>query len=234
LSEAGALARLWRYPVKSLLGEACAAAHFDVRGMEFDRGYAIRGADGKIGSGKNTRRMRQMDGLFRLRAGLANGRPAVTFEDGTRLACDDPGIHAALSRSLGEPVTLVKESEAPHFDAAPVHLVTTGSLAWLRGQLPGVAADERRFRPNLVIDAGGAGPVEAGWVGRTLRIGAQLQLRVIDTTERCRMVTLAQDDLPEDLRVLRAVAQGLDTQFGVYAAVVTPGEARVGDPLRVA
>lgn len=234
MSETGALARLWRYPVKSLLGESCAVAQFDARGMAFDRGYAVRGADGKTGSGKNTRRMRQMDGLFRLRAGLANGRPAVTFEDGARLACDDPGIHAALSRALGEPVTLVKESETPHFDAAPVHIVTTASLAWLRGQLPGVAADERRFRPNLVVDAAGAGPVEAAWVGRTLRIGAHLQLRIIDTTERCRIVTLAQDDLPEDARVLRALAQDLDAQFGVYAEVVTPGEARVGDPLRFA
>ena len=58
MSEAGALARLWRYPVKSLLGESCGDALFNARGMAFDRAFAIRGADGKVGSGKNTRRMR--------------------------------------------------------------------------------------------------------------------------------------------------------------------------------
>lgn len=234
MNEAGAIARLWRYPVKSLLGESCGAARFDARGMEFDRVFAIQGADGKLGSGKNGRRTRQMDGLFRLRAGVLNGRPAVTFEDGTTLACDDPGIHAALSSALQEPVTLVNAGEARHFDAAPVHLVTSASLAWLREHLPEVPADERRFRPNLVIEAAGTAPLEAGWVGRVLRIGAQLQLRVVDTTERCRMVTLAQDDLPADARVLRTVAQGLGAQFGVYAEVVAPGEARAGDRVLLA
>lgn len=234
MSRASSLVRLWRYPVKSLLGESCAAAHFGERGMEHDRAFAIRGADGRIASGKNTRRMRQMEGLFRLRAGLVNGRPSVTFDDGVTIACNDPGIHAALSGALREPVTLVKESGARYFDAAPVHLVTTASLAWLRHRLPEVPSDERRFRPNLVLETDGRGPVEAGWVGRTLRIGGQLQLRVVDTTERCRMVTLAQGDLPEDARVLRAVAQGLDAQFGVYAEVTVPGEARIGDALTFA
>lgn len=234
MSAAGSIARLWRYPVKSLLGERCDAARFDAQGMEHDRVYAVRGADGRIGSGKNTRRMRQMDGLFGLRAGLADGRPSVRFGDGRTIACDDPGISAALSAALLEPVTLVKASDARHFDAAPVHLVTTASLAWLRDRLPEALADERRFRPNLVIEAGGPGAVETAWVGRTLRVGAQLLLRVVDTTERCRMVTLAQDDLPEDARVLRALAQGLDAQFGVYAEVAAPGIARAGDTLAFA
>jgi len=47
------------------------------------------------------------------------------------------------------------------------------------------------------------------------------------------MTTLAQSDLPEDLRVLREIAQQQDALFGVYADVVVPGEVRVGDPVTI-
>jgi MOSC domain-containing protein YiiM len=33
--------------------------------------------------------------------------------------------------------------------------------------------------------------------------------------------------------VLREIAQQQDAQFGVYAEVLVPGEARVGDPVKV-
>ncbi len=234
MSRAGTVARLWRYPVKSLRGEACASARFDASGMEHDRPYAIRGADGRLGSGKSTRRMRQIDGLLGLGGCLAEGRPSLRFADGRLLACDAPQVHAALSAALGEPVTLSAEPREPHVDAAPLHLITTASLAWLRGRLPGSAIDERRFRPNLVLEVAGAEPVEAGWIGRTLRIGEQLWLRIVERTERCRMVTLAQEELPGDAGILRALAQEQEACFGVYAEVAVPGAASAGDPVRFA
>jgi len=216
-----------------MLGEACGSLRVDARGVEGDRLYAVLDAQGKLGSGKTSgRRLVRIDGLFDLRASLVNGMPSVVFPDGRSMSSGDAGIHAALSAALGQPVTLARESGMPHFDSGPIHIVTTASLAWLRQALPDGKVDERRFRPNLLVEAEGMGPVEQQWVGRTLQVG-NLKLRVTDTTERCRMVTLAQGELPEDLRVLREIAQQQDAQFGVYAEVLLPGEVRVGDPVKV-
>jgi len=217
-----------------MLGEACTSLRVNARGVEGDRLYAVRDAEGKLGSGKTSGRLRRIDGLFEFRASSVNGVPSVVFPGGRTMFGDDPGIHAALSVALGAAVTLAKEADVPHFDAEAIHIVTTASLAWLRQALPDALADERRFRPNLLIDAPGAGPVEQEWLGKTLEIGSGVRLRITDPTGRCRMVTLAQGELPEDLRVLREIAQRLDAPFGVYAEVLAPGELRVGDPVRLA
>ena len=158
--------------------------------------------------------------------------PALFFPDGARCRQRRWNPCCAVG-TLGQPVTLARESDIPHFDAEAIHILTTASLAWLRQALPDGKVDERRFRPNLLLDAAGAGPVEQQWHGKTLRVGDQLKLRITDATERCRMVTLAQGELPEDLRVLREIAQRQDAQFGVYAKVLEPGEVRVGDPVRI-
>jgi hypothetical protein len=226
--------QLWRYPVKSMLGEACASLRVDARGVEGDRLYAVHDAEGKFGSGKNTRRLRRIDGLFGLRATSVDGIPAVHFPDGRTISAGDAGIHAALSAALGLTVTLARETQVPHFDSSAIHILTTASLAWLKRALPGVRADERRFRPNLLLDAAGSGPLEQQWIGRTLQVGERLKLRITQPTERCRMVTLGQGELPEDVRVLREIAQQLEAHFGVYAEVLVPGEARVGDPVLLA
>ena len=217
-----------------MLGESCASLRVEARGVEGDRLYAVHDAEGKFGSGKNSSRLRRIDGLFDFRATSVDGVPAVLFPDGRKMLASDAQIHAALSKTLGLPVTLAREGAVAHFDAAPIHILTTASLAWLRQTLPDVQADERRFRPNLLLAAEGSGPLEQQWIGRTLQIGERLTLRITDATERCRMVTLGQSELPEDARVLREIAQQLDAQFGVYAEVLTLGEARVGDPVRLA
>jgi uncharacterized protein YcbX len=231
---AGALSikQLWRYPVKSMLGERCDALRIDVRGAEGDRLYAVRDAEGKLGSGKNSLRKRQIDALFSMQARLANGAPDVQFPDGKVMSGNDPAIHSALSQLFGVPVTLARETQTPHFDAEPIHLVTTASLAWLRNVLPQVPIDERRFRPNLLVETEGEMPVEQDWIGRTLEAGP-VRLQVVDSTERCRMVTLAQSELPEDVRVLREIAQRQEACFGVYARVLAPGTLRVGDAVTI-
>ena len=226
--------QLWRYPVKSMLGETCASLRVDARGVEGDRLYAVRDAEGKLGSGKTSGRLRRIDGLFGFRASSVNGVTSLVFPDGRTMSASDAGIHAALSAALGQAVTLARERDVPHFDSGAIHILSTASLAWLEQAMPDVRADERRFRPSLLLAAEGSGPLEQQWVGRTLSVGEQLKLRITAPTERCRMVTLGQGELPEDVRILREIAQRLDAQFGVYAEVLTPGEARLGDPVRLA
>ena len=225
----GTVTRLWRYPVKSVGGEECERINLNARGVEGDRRYAILDAEGRPGSGKTTRRFRQIDGLLDLRAVCREDVPELTFGDGARMLGSDPRIHTALSAFLKTPVTLAREDEISYLDAGPVHLITTAGLAWLRGSLPDSVIDERRFRPNLVIDASGHTQVERDWIGRTLAIGDAVKLRVTDRTGRCRMVTLPQGGLPHDPRVLGSIIRDADSDFGVYAEVVAPGAIARGD-----
>lgn len=230
----GVVSRLWRYPVKSMPGEPRRQLCLEKRGVEGDRLFAVRDAGGKLGSGKSTRSLRRIDGLMGFRAAYRGETPEIVFPDGRRLSGDDPGIHETLSATLAIPVTLTRESDVSHLDAAPVHLVTTAALAWLKAALPTAKLDPRRFRPNLVVDVAGETPLEHAWVGCTLRVGRDVRIRIVEPTERCRMVTLAQDDLPEDPSILRQIGRDSDLHFGVYADIIVPGEISLGDPVSLA
>jgi uncharacterized protein YcbX len=221
------VARLWRYPVKSMLGEACEGLELDARGALGDRAFAVCDVEGKLGSGKSTRRFRKLDGLFGFSAAAAGDAAEIAFPDGRRRSSDDPGVHAALAEALGVDVRLEREQAVPHHDARAIHIVSTSSLAWLRSLLPDAGIDERRFRPNLVVETGGSGQVERDWIGRILAIDS-VRLKVSEATERCAMVTHAQAELPADQRVLRMLASEAQAEFGVYAEVVTPGRIARG------
>jgi hypothetical protein len=121
-----------------------------------------------------------------------------------------------------------------YYDAYPVHLVTTASLATLH-ERSGLDTDRRRFRPNLVIDTGEArGWLEFEWVGRGLRAGEAV-LAIESKTTRCSMPSRAQPHfgLAEQARLTRALVQHCGRQLGVNARVEREGEVRVGDPVEL-
>jgi uncharacterized protein len=133
------------------------------------------------------------------------------------------------------------------FDYAPLHLVTTATLAHLRTLYPCGQVDARRFRPNLVIEVPdeAQGFVENTWVGQTFQLGQNVRLRVTDPTPRCVVPTLPQGELVEDIGVLRAVAQHNRPSvpalagahlpcLGVYASVEREGVIHLGDAVRLA
>ena len=78
----GVIAALWRYPVKSMLGEECAEVELETRGVRGDRRFAVRGDDGRLGSGKNSRRHRHIEGLFTFRSRYEGEVPEIAFPDG--------------------------------------------------------------------------------------------------------------------------------------------------------
>ncbi len=225
----GTVEQVWRYPVKSLLGERLQVAEVDRRGIVDDRRWALSDHDGKLGSGKSTTRFRAMPGLLALAAKLSDGVPQVDFADGSTLPGDDRRIDARLSDHVGRPVTLTMESDVPHHDEKPIHLVTTASLAWLGAQ-HGHEVDVRRVRPSLVIASTepAVGVPEAGWVGQRLRVGTVL-LEITHETERCVMVTQGQPGIGADPDLLRTIGRVHKLTFGVHADVLEPGRVSVGD-----
>ena len=68
----GSVVSLWRYPVKSMLGEELNAAEVTQRGLLGDRSYAlVDSSDGKVASAKNPRKWPR---LFDFRAALTEPR----------------------------------------------------------------------------------------------------------------------------------------------------------------
>jgi uncharacterized protein YcbX len=186
----------------------------------------------------------------------------ITLPDGTTADGGQADLPALLAPVLGREVALrgaapakpvleeywpdleglthrdaVTDEEMPagtFFDLAPVHLLTTATLDRLRALYPTGRFESRRFRPNIVVAVeGGEGFVENGWVGRTLRLGAEVRLRVTKPCGRCVMITLAQADLPRDVGILQAAVRHNGGHVGVYATVLSGGTIRRGDTVRL-
>ncbi|MFJ2772138.1 MOSC domain-containing protein [Streptomyces sp. NPDC087300] len=219
------------YPVKSMLGVAHERLGFDARGAVGDRLWALRHADGKLSSGKNSRRFRRVPGLLEHRAAYgADGTPFVTAPDGETLRPGDPRI----PERFGEGVELAREGEQSHQDAAAVSLVGTASLRAL-GDLLGDAdpVDVRRLRKNIVVETDEPW-IEEDWVGREITVGGAdgrepLRLRVTGRVARCVMTTQAQTGLPADSRILKTLTAARGMCIGIYADIVTPAPLTLGD-----
>ncbi|HTU21607.1 MAG TPA: MOSC N-terminal beta barrel domain-containing protein [Gemmataceae bacterium] len=121
------------------------------------------------------------------------------------------------------------------FDLAPVHLLTTATLARLSALHPQGRFAVRRFRPNLVVAVEGEPQafVENDWVGRTLLVGSEVRLRIVRPCGRCVMTTLPQADLPHDPGILRTAVQHNSGNVGVYATVLHGGIVQRGDGVRL-
>jgi class 3 adenylate cyclase/uncharacterized protein YcbX len=126
-------------------------------------------------------------------------------------------------------------------DYGSLHLIASVTLDHFQKHYPQGRFDVRRFRPNLVIHSEAPPLIENTWVGRTMAIGDEVVLRVTLPCPRCISVTLAQDDLPRDPGILRAVAEqnmcdlgdfGTLPCAGVYADVIQAGHIRTGDRIR--
>jgi uncharacterized protein YcbX len=163
----GTIRALWRFPVKSMLGEQLEAVDLSEGGIVGDRAYALRDREtGKVASAK----------------------------------------HPKLWPNLRELEPLSR------FDA-------------------------RRFRMNVIVDTPAHGFVENEWLGRTLAIGDDVRIGVALPDPRCVMPSLAQEDLPKDSGILKALARHnrIDVAgarypcAGIYAVAEATGTIRRDD-----
>ena len=114
----GSIVSLWRYPVKSMMGEELNATEVNASGLLGDRAYAlVDGADGKVASAKNPGKWPNM---FHFRAafaepprvGLTAPPVRITMPDGASVHSADPDVHQLLSKALQREVTLRSGSAA--------------------------------------------------------------------------------------------------------------------------
>lgn len=115
----GRVVALWRYPVKSMMGEELNVSPVGERGLTGDRAYAlVENGTGKVVSAKNPRKWPM---IFDCRAAFAAPRGTdaeippvrIALPSGRMLASDDAEANAVLSRALGREVSLQITPKAP-------------------------------------------------------------------------------------------------------------------------
>ena len=113
----GTVEALWRFPVKSMLGEELDAAELSQRGVVGDRAYALRDKQtGKVASAKHAK---LWPDLLKCRAAFVEPPraeaevPAVRIElaDGTSVLSDAPNVDTVLSRFFGRDVELASAAD---------------------------------------------------------------------------------------------------------------------------
>ena len=113
-SSAGSVVALWRYPVKSMLGEELNATEVTPRGLVGDRQFAvIDRVTGKVAGAKNPRKW---GNFFEFQAAYTetphpvSKLPAVrlTLPDGSQTTSEQPDLVHKLSRALGREVAFAR------------------------------------------------------------------------------------------------------------------------------
>ena len=134
--ELGGVGSLWRYPVKSMMGEELNAAEVTDRGLRGDRGYAlVDRADGKVATAKNPRKWPH---LFDFRANLIERAVAgsqaafirVTLPDGTMITSVQDSCDQILSRALAREVTLESVARGEEQDTSSATRTANAEEYW--------------------------------------------------------------------------------------------------------
>ena len=239
------VAAVWRYPASSLAGEPLRTADVGPGGIAGDRLFGlVDAATGDIARPVSPDRRWSRIAHVESRLG-EDGWLQVRLPQGEWLAATSAQAERAFSDFIGFGVRILPFEGAPlacyagartepRYVKAPIHLLTTASLARLASLYPAGIVDACRFRPNLVIDLpamDGRFP-ESEWTGRRLAIG-EVELVVAEPCRRCGFTTLSQQGLPEDPGILRNIVRHNAHNLGIYCTVARPGRVAVGDAVRL-
>jgi uncharacterized protein len=259
MSIIGKVDSVWRYPVKSMRGEELEEAFAGFSGIYGDRLFAFRSSASPKGfpylTAREQRRLLQYRPHFRypdkaarpinLTEAESMGANPVSADsselmidvetpNGKTLGIDDPDLMDMLRTDIDQKhqLTLMR-SERALTDCRPVSIFSLQSARQLEEET-GVPIDKRRFRANVYVDlASSGGFAENDFVGRSLRIGPKVVLKILERDARCVMITLDPDTTEKTPEILKKVAQAHEGMAGVYGAVMVEGMLHKGDPVEV-
>jgi len=247
------LAEIWRYPVKSMLGEQLEKAIIGPGGVQGDRRWAV--VDAETGVSLSAKRYAN---LLRCRAWTSDAGVMIKLPDSREYLADSAEVAlglsdllerqvitrsadatetiqhefpAAITEGEGEPFLYEPETEA-FVDCAPLQLLTSATLVELQRLLPGSLIHRARFRPNFLVKTSETGFVENDWVNRDVTLGS-LRCQVYDDTRRCIMVALGQGELPRDTDVIRTILKRNEGRAGVALKTEVSGTVRCGAKVEV-
>ena len=259
MSIIGKVESLWRYPVKSMRGEELDEAFAGYPGVYGDRVFAFKSSASPAGfpyfTAREQRRLLQYRPRFRypdkavrpvnlteaasigagpLSADMSELMIDVESPDGRTLAIDDPALIEMLRSGVDEKhqLTLMRSHRAMT-DCRPVSLFSVQSARQLSEETE-IPIDKRRFRANMYLDlASDQGFGENELVGRSLKIGSKVIVRVLERDARCAMITLDPDTAERTPAVLKKVAQAHEGMAGVYGAVIVEGMLHKNDSVEL-
>ena len=259
MSIVGKVDSVWRYPVKSMRGEELEEAFAGYSGVYGDRLFAFKSSASPKGfpyfTAREQRRLLQYRPHFRypdkaacpvnlteadkmgagpLFADISELMIDIETPEGKMLAIDDPVLIEMLRSDVDEKhqLTLMRSHRAMT-DCRPVSMFSLQSARQLAEET-GVPIDTRRFRANVYVDlTSGGGFAENDFVGRSLRIGPKVVVRILERDARCVMITLDPDTTEKTPEILKKVAQAHEGMAGVYGAVMVEGMLHKGDSIEV-
>lgn len=223
--------QLCRFPVKGMGGEPVERLKFGWHGPAADRQFAfLRLADRTGLPFLSPRRCPQLI-LYSARCGTARA-PSVLCPSGAEREVRDPVLLEEIEQVAGERLHLV-ELWSHATDAMDLSLISTASIA-AAGRLVAQPLDWRRFRPNIVCDAGeGRDYPEDRLIGTRVIGGTDpTVIHLGRAIQRCEVVDYDPDTAVAGPQVLAALRQPRKIRLGVYGSVQHPGELAVGDSLR--
>ena len=204
---------LWRYPVKSMAGEALEEIEVGDFGFHGDRLVQVY-------SGGRLATARSYPALLALKGTLgSDDEPRI---DG--ISWRDPEALALARAAVDERAILAHGEVEARFDILPLSIATDGAIAFLE-------IDGRRLRPNLVV-GDVEGLAERSWPGHQIRIGSVV-IDVHRLRPRCVMTTWDPDTQEQDITVLKRIGRVLQGAMSLDCSVVAPGVIRSGDPVRL-
>jgi hypothetical protein len=204
---------LWRYPVKSLAGEALPGATLGPDGIPGDRIVHVRGPEGVRTSRRHYRLLGLRGTLDPAGAPLINGLPWHSAE-ALRL----------VKAAAGNDAWLEASDDLDRFDVLPLLVATDGAVA-------AFGRDVRRLRPNILI-GGVEGLDEVNWPGAELQI-ADAIVRLDSLRGRCAMTIVDPVTLERDHEVLRDIGRRFGGRLALNAEVARGGRISVGDAVRL-
>lgn len=256
----GKVESLWRYPVKSMRGEELQQFFVGYAGVYGDRLFAFESSVNDPGfpffTGRDQAQIIRYRPRFRYpdkAAQPANWTAAqkrsprltpisanvddltidVETPDEKTFAIDDQKLIEHLQAKSPKHRLRLLRSEKAMVDCRPVSIISLQTVKKIADE-SAVTLDKRRFRANVYLDLEPAdGFAENEFVGKSLRIGSKVIVRVLHRDGRCVMITIDPDTAKKTPAILRAVAQSHEGMAGVYAAVLTEGIVRKGDPVEL-
>lgn len=157
----------------------------------------------------------------------------VLTPSGDRLGLYSEELRSEISNQFGKRVELMQLKHGI-FDDSPISVINTATVAHVCS-LAGVAADVRRFRPNIVLDAEDQKAfLEDDWVGSTMIFGDIATGPAVHLTKRdvrCMMINLDPDTAKQDPAVQKTTVQLNENNAGLYATVVRTGQINVDDSI---
>lgn len=257
----GTLESIWRYPVKSMMGEEIAGVFVSFAGLMGDRVYGFLREGGNPGFPWHTAREQESLLLYKPRykqvsntfkpgnleaaQAMAPGINPIYPEteqfsvevetpEGTTYGVED-GAFLEHLKTLTEDQTLkLHVTQRSQFDCRPLSLFSL-QLADLLTEELGTEIDKRRFRANFYVKWTEDKPslYENELVGKRLKIGEMLEINVLERDPRCKMITLDPDTSEANPNIIKHVSKAHEGFAGVYGAVLVEGFVNAGDTIEL-